>query len=100
MPDPPSQCDAACQKIIIDGRIMINRAEYLIDTLRLQEEKASVLRSTATKDELTELLANSVKQCEFSKLIEASANETAYLMSEIMSRAAGIQDDDVVSKLP
>lgn len=90
MPDDPpnNQCDAACQKIIIDGQIMEARAEYLERILRIQERFAPQLRNMATKDELKLLLANSVKQCDFSKLIEASANETAYLISEIAENHA------------
>lgn len=92
--DPQNQCDAACQKIIIDGRIMKRRAQYLIDTLDDQEDKAAVLRKMANAEELRELLANSVEQCEFSKLIEASANRTAYLVSEIAAHHAGLPADD------
>ncbi len=91
MPDN-NGCDAACQKIIIDGRIMKNRCRYLIAVLDDQEEFASRLRNMATAAELHELLANSQTQCDFSKLIEKSANDTAYLMSEIESVHAGITD--------
>lgn len=94
MPDPGGQCDAACQKIIIDGRIMIERAKYLIGILLIQEEFAARLRNMATKEELKELLENSQKQCDFSKLIEASANETAYLISEIEAHHAGLLDEE------
>lgn len=92
--EPHGQCDAACQKIIIDGRVMKRRAQYLIAVLDDQEDKAAVLRRMANEEELAELLANSVEQCEFSKLIEASANRTAYLMSEIAALHAGIPDND------
>ena len=92
--DPPNQCDAACMKIIIDGRIMQERARYLIGILDIQNAFAEKLRRLANHDELAELLANSVKQCDFSKLIEASANETAYLISEIAAHHAGLPDKD------
>jgi hypothetical protein len=87
-------CDAACQKIIIDGDIMIDRANYLISVLLRQKDRASALIKMATPAERKELLVSSQKQCDFSKLIEASANETAYLMSEIASAHAGLPDAD------
>lgn len=93
MPDDPSlPCDAACQKIIIDGRIMQARTRYLINILDIQDDKAAHLLKVVTREEKKKLLDNSQKQCDFSKLIEASANETAYLISEIEKRAAGIDD--------
>lgn len=94
MPDPNENCDAACVKLIIDGQIMIARAKYLIEILEIQTRFAARLRNMANAEELAELLENSVKQCDFSKEIEASANETAYLMSEIAAHHAGLPDED------
>jgi hypothetical protein len=90
----PLPCDATCQKIIIDGRIMKRRAQYLISILDDQEDFAQKLSAIATPAEKAKLLANSQAQCDFSKLIEQSANDTAYLMSEIEKAHAGMPDHD------
>lgn len=90
-------CDPACVKIIIDGQIMSARSNYLIETLHNQEAFVKQLAASGiklTKEEREKLLVLSQEQCDFSKLIEAQANKTAYMLSEIAKKHAGIKDDD------